>query len=135
MILGQHHINLRHLRYYYTIPVIDTRNPPNAWLQIWRPETHDIAMLILKEPAIYSHVVQPICLPHPNAEFSGKMAKAAGWGRYTRPQISTRQSPILRTVWLRVSPKKYHHFKMFGTVLSKKDGLYQDPCSGDSGKQ
>ena len=44
------------------------------------------------------------------------------------------QSPVLRRVDLRVSMKKYKHFKMFGTELKKdKNGVFEDPCAGDSG--
>jgi hypothetical protein len=28
---------------------------------------------------------------------------------------------------------RYNHRAMFGTLLRKKQGIYQDPCSGDSG--
>ena len=43
------------------------------------------------------------------------------------------QSTQLKRVDLRVSMKNYRHFRMFGTDLEKVDGVYKDPCSGDSG--
>ena len=43
------------------------------------------------------------------------------------------QSPELKRVDLTVSTHKFKHYKMFGTLTEKKDGDYQDPCSGDSG--
>ena len=43
------------------------------------------------------------------------------------------QSTKLKRVDLRVSMKTYKHFKMLGTETRQKNGVYQDPCSGDSG--
>ena len=43
------------------------------------------------------------------------------------------QSPKLRRVDLIVSRHKFKHYKMFGTLVEKKDGKWQDPCAGDSG--
>ena len=36
-------------------------------------------------------------------------------------------------VKLTVSKYKFKHYKMLGTELKRKDGVPQDPCSGDSG--
>ena len=44
-----------------------------------------------------------------------------------------KQSAELKRVSLRVSMKNFRHFRMFGTELEKKNGVYQDPCAGDSG--
>ena len=44
-----------------------------------------------------------------------------------------KQSNELKRVSLRVSMKNFRHFRMFGTELEKKNGVYQDPCAGDSG--
>ena len=47
---------------------------------------------------------------------------------------TSKQSPVPRRVDLRVSKKKYKHFKMFGTELRKdENGVFEDPCAGDSG--
>ena len=43
------------------------------------------------------------------------------------------QSKMLKRVDLRVSMKTYKHFKMLGTETRQKNGVYQDPCAGDSG--
>ena len=43
------------------------------------------------------------------------------------------QSPMLKRVNLRVSTKSFKHSKMLGTLVEKKNGVYQDPCAGDSG--
>jgi hypothetical protein len=39
----------------------------------------------------------------------------------------------LKQVKLKVSRMRYKHRAMFGTLLRKKQGIYQDPCTGDSG--
>ena len=90
-------------------------------------------MVILKRPAVWSDNVRPICLPPEKKEYGGKTAIAAGWGRTDNPEISTSQSPVLKSLKLTVDKKKFTKYKMFGTKTLKKDGVYQDPCSGDSG--
>jgi len=132
-ILGETNIDVNNLDSYYTIPVVEVRTPPNAWLEVGDYDTHDFAMLILKKAVKYSDYVRPICLPHRYTEYGGKWAKAAGWGRTDRPSVNREQSPRLKTVWLEVSHHKFKHHYLFGTKLSKKDNVYQDPCVGDSG--
>jgi len=131
-ILGRTGIDMKKKDSYYMIPVIEARAPPNGWLSYGNYKTHDFALLILQKPAVYNCWVQPICLPPPDFDYTGnKSAVAAGWGR--TDSISTKQSKTLKYVWLKVNPRKYNHTFMFGTFLSKRDGVYQDPCSGDSG--
>ena len=43
------------------------------------------------------------------------------------------QSAMLKRVDLTVSTHKFEHYKMFGTLTQRKNGIWQDPCSGDSG--
>ena len=131
-VLGRHYFRIEHLATYYAIPIIDVKYPAHQGL--WRDhKSHDFAMLVLKEPAMFSKNIKPICLPKQDEESGGKFAIAAGWGRTARPDVDTRQSPVLKSVKLMVSQKKYMHSKMFGTKLCKKQGEFQDPCSGDSG--
>ena len=118
---------------YYTIPIIKVKYPPHQTLNN-DPQSHDFAMLILKEAAKFSVNIHPICLPKQDEEFTGESAIAAGWGRTAAPQDSV-FSHELKSVRLIVSEKTYRHYKMFGTELHKKNGVYQDPCSGDSGKK
>ena len=132
-ILGTNIIYEEDIPNYYTIPVVEVRSPPNAWLTHDDFDSHDFAMAILKHPAKYDDYVRPICLPHLNAEHGGKFATAAGWGKTDRPSISRHQSPRLKSVRLEVDSWKYMHTLMFGTLLSKKYNKYQDPYSGDSG--
>ena len=133
-VLGRHEILYDRIREYKTIPVIKVFAPPHANLQSYDDRTHDFALLLLQQPAKYTHKVSPICLPEPNAEFGGLTATAAGWGRFEPHTVNTEQSPVLRAVDLTVSTKKYNNRNLFGTEVSKKDDRYQDPCSGDSGK-
>jgi len=118
------------------IPIIKALYPPNAPLQTgWRGDndSHDFLIYVLKTPAVYTNKVSPICLPQPNAEFGGQKAIAAGWGR-TKPRwISTSHSRKLKSVELTVSPRRFRHKLMFGTNVEKINGVYQDPCAGDSG--
>eukprot|EP00091_Calanus_sinicus_P023412 TRINITY_DN7896_c0_g1_i1.p1 TRINITY_DN7896_c0_g1~~TRINITY_DN7896_c0_g1_i1.p1 ORF type:complete len:133 (-),score=4.40 TRINITY_DN7896_c0_g1_i1:89-487(-) len=67
------------------------------------------------------------------SRFGGEPAIAAGWGRTAAPSVYKSQSPVLKSVTLTVAKKKYKHYKMFGTLLEKINGVYQDACSGDSG--
>ena len=86
------------------------------------------------------NLVQAICLPEPGQEFYGKVGIATGWGRFQRGKFDENgekrankgQSPLLRYVHLKVSTKKYNHYKMFGTEVPTK-GPMKDVCSGDSG--
>jgi len=132
-VLGRHVFNHNLIDTYEKIPVIQVLAPPHAYLRNHDDRTHDFALLVLQYPAKFHSKVRPICLPEPYAEFGGQRAIAAGWGRFAKPSVNTGQSPFLRMVQLGVSPKRYRHTKMFGTVLSTKEDEYQDPCSGDSG--
>ena len=47
---------------------------------------------------------------------------------------TSKQSPVLKKVDLRVSTKNYKHLTILGTEVTKdKNGVFEDPCSGDSG--
>jgi hypothetical protein len=144
-------------------PSTDVKYPPHAKLRGSQTATHDFALLILKVRAGRNiKIVQGLTssdtgkilrngssnmhptagkrsmpsLPPPSAqgaEHYGLSSVAAGWGRYTTPDVSNSQALKLKQVTLTVSRKRYQHRAMFGTVLRKKQGTYQDPCSGDSG--
>jgi len=132
-VLGQHEFHHEKIASYYTIPIIDVKYPPNQLFRLGTYDSHDFAVLVLSTPAQFSPTIQPICLPQQGQDFSGVTAVAAGWGRYASPDISKSQSTFLRAVSLPVSSKKYKHFNFFGTKTVKIGGIYQDPCSGDSG--
>ena len=132
-VLGRHKIILKNLTNYDTVPIIKVLFPPRAWLYDSDYESHDFALFVLKHRVRYTSKVSPICLPEPNAEYGGLKAVAAGWGRTNPDYISTKQSPVLRSVELTVSDMVYKHKKIFGTKVSKEDDQYKDPCSGDSG--
>ena len=137
VVLGEHEFDVDDLEKYQTIPIIKVLAPPKGHKQ-WKSRDkryHDFAMLVLKYPVKLTSQIGPVCLPEPNAEFGGKKAVAAGWGRTHGPTVSKEQSPVLIKVELTVSYKRYRHYKMFGTRVSKRDNIYQDPCSGDSGSR
>jgi len=125
----------RHNQYWggEAVPIIKAHHPPNAELWAHQLSSHDFLLYELARPVVFSDTVGTICLPEPGADFSGEKVIAAGWGRTDGPSISTDQSPVLKAVELRVSRRKYQHKYLFGTEVIKKDGKYQDPCSGDSG--
>merc|ERR1712142_99375 len=131
--LGMHRADRAYRDYEERIPIIRTLHPANANIYLWGNQHHDFLMYVLEKPAKYTNKVSPICLQHPNAEFGGQKATAAGWGRTDPPWISKKQSRYLKSVELTVSPRKLRHTLMFGTILEEKNGVYQDPCSGDSG--
>merc|ERR1712142_259599 len=130
--VGMH--NLWKGDYEDKIPIIKALYPPNAPLRTgwWGDnDSHDFLIYVLKTPAVYTNKVSPICLPQPNAEFGGQKAIAAGWGRTN--SSSKLHSQKLKSVELTVSPRRFRHKLMFGTNLEVKNGVYQDPCAGDSG--
>ena len=43
------------------------------------------------------------------------------------------QNPLLKRVDLMVSRKNFQHTTIFGTETKQINGVYQDPCAGDSG--
>jgi len=96
------------------------------------PRTHDMAIYVLSEPVKFTRNIYPICLPKIERDYKGEMGIAAGWGDYRVGDHSN--SDVLRHVQLEVYKKMKKHDKMFTTLVKKnKDGLYQDPCKGDSG--
>jgi len=125
----------------YRIPIADVRHPPLAGLRYSckdsaKAGSHDFAMYILSEAARFSPNIQPICLPHQDAKYEGETAIAAGWGRFTtetEDAWTRRQSNLLKQVNLKVSNSTFEHEKMFGTLVEKRAGEYQEPCAGDSG--
>ena len=120
------------LKTIQVIPIIEVLYPWFAGLDVEDLRSHDFAMFKLQKPARINQFVNTICLPHPGDSFKGLKAWAAGWGMHTKRLGSL--SNELRKVRLTVSRKDYKHPKIFGTELSKgKDGLYLDPCVGDSG--
>ena len=135
-VLGTNKFNMRDWKkgkYSNSIPIIMVMVPPNGYLRKGNKDSHDFALLVLKHPVKITPEISPICLPDMDAEFGGKNATAAGWGRTDTDSVNKKQSPVLKKVELTVSDKKYRHYKMFGTLVSKQDNMYQDPCSGDSG--
>jgi complement component 1 s subcomponent len=44
-------------------------------------KSHDLAMVVLKEPVRFGPTVRPVCLPQQGSEYGGQLVVAAGWGR------------------------------------------------------
>ena len=127
---GAHTITAENKHNLISIPIIDVKYPQFAKLKDKDFNTHDLVILVLKNPLVYSSKIRPICLPEPGEEFYGRSVTAAGWGMTNQ---KSGQSDVLNVVQMRVSEKRYKHYKMIGTELSKYFGEYRDPCSGDSG--
>jgi len=108
-------VNTRNTEREYTIPIIDVKYPPYAGFHTSDPESHDFALLVLKEPVEWSATVGSVCLPEPHEEFHNRVAFASGWGRIGPPEISTRQSPELRIVDLVV--RKVFSINPFESLL------------------
>ncbi|XP_017776652.1 PREDICTED: transmembrane protease serine 9-like [Nicrophorus vespilloides] len=99
---------------------------------------NDIAVLELDEPVSFSSKIQPACLPNTvNADYSGRLAVVAGWGRLgEREEVS----PVLRKVAVPVWKKNDCYNSGYGEKrLSENmfcagypDGKL-DACQGDSG--
>lgn len=132
-VLGRHKIEGRKTKSYFGIPIIDVKYPPNQRISSRNFKSHDLAILVLKDPIVYSSKIRPICLPTKDEEFYGRSVTTVGWGRTGAPKVNKKQSPVLKWLQLKVSEKRYKHKKMFGTELNKVQQKYQDPCSGDSG--
>jgi hypothetical protein len=52
--------------------------------QVMSPESyksHDLALVVLKEPLRFGPTVRPVCIPGQGREYGGQPAVMAGWGR------------------------------------------------------
>ncbi|XP_019868246.1 trypsin-1 [Aethina tumida] len=98
---------------------------------------NDIAVLELDEPVDFGSSIQPICLPEAGADYSGRIALVAGWGRTAE---QSKPSNVLRKVAVPVWSKKecissgYGERKISENMFCAgyPDGE-KDACQGDSG--
>jgi len=107
--------------------------PPFPKFDPKNPESHDIVLYTLTEPVKFSSKVMPVCLPKAgHGSYEGSKAMAAGWGDFRKgPHLN---SNVLRHAELTVSGNNKVLSKAFGTLVEKNsEGLYKDPCAGDSG--
>ncbi|RXG55786.1 Serine proteinase stubble [Armadillidium vulgare] len=95
---------------------------------------YDVALLELTNKINYQPNIIPICLPHPNTDFTGLEGIITGWGR---TNWNAPPSPILLKVSLPIlsdaecsAHLNYHHpsFLCSGDINGGRDS-----CSGDSG--
>jgi len=107
--------------------------PPFPNFDMNNPESHDIVVYTLAKPVQFSSKVQPACLPKAgHGSYEGSKAIAAGWGHHRKGLEPT--SDVLRHVELTVAGNNNVLAKAFGTLVEKNsEGLYKDPCCGDSG--
>ncbi|XP_023344737.1 proclotting enzyme isoform X3 [Eurytemora carolleeae] len=105
--------------------------PENPGLNLEDTTSHDIAMYILADPVQFSPTIRPVCLPKfQNEDLVGVSAVAAGWGQYG---VQSPLSVYPREVNLIVGTTLTHS-KMFTTLVERNDdGVFKDPCAGDSG--
>ena len=129
--LGLHSFNESKKESYYSIPIVAAKTPTLNTIR--DKEFNDFAIFILKYPAVYSKVVQPICLPQQYEEFYSKKATVVGWGMF---KTGSTNSPFLNKVELKISPPVDDNCRLISTIIStNKNGEPQDPCLGDSGKK
>ncbi|KAK4882899.1 hypothetical protein RN001_006218 [Aquatica leii] len=96
---------------------------------------HDIALLKLRKPVIYSKNIKPICVPTVPEDPAGKVGTVIGWGRTMEggmlPSIVQEvQVPILTLQQCRAM--KYRASRITTYMLCAGKGS-MDSCQGDSG--
>ncbi|KAF5295126.1 hypothetical protein FQA39_LY13277 [Lamprigera yunnana] len=96
---------------------------------------HDIALLRLRKPVVFSKNIKPICVPRVSDDPAGKIGTVIGWGRTMEggmlPGIVQEvQVPILTLQQCRAM--KYRASKITSYMLCAGKGT-MDSCQGDSG--
>lgn len=96
---------------------------------------HDIALLKLRKPVVFSKTVRPVCLPPEDLDPAGMTGIVVGWGRTSEggtlaSVIQEVQVPILTLSQCRNS--KYKPSRITANMLCAGKGV-QDSCQGDSG--
>ncbi|GBL77171.1 Serine proteinase stubble [Araneus ventricosus] len=101
---------------------------------------NDLALLEMEAPVEFLPYVVPICLPHRNEDFTGKMAFVTGWGKLTAggdvPNILQEvQVPIVSNgECQRMFYQAGHHKAIRSNfVCAGYTSGGQDSCEGDSG--
>ncbi|KAK5650380.1 hypothetical protein RI129_001409 [Pyrocoelia pectoralis] len=96
---------------------------------------HDIALLKLRKPVVFSKNIKPICVPRVSEDPAGKLGTVIGWGRTMEngmlPGIVQEvQVPILTLQQCRAM--KYRATRITTYMLCAGKGA-MDSCQGDSG--
>ncbi|XP_023344730.1 venom serine protease [Eurytemora carolleeae] len=106
--------------------------PGIAGIDLQDLNSTDLAIYELETTVQFNSSVLPVCLPQSGTkDYTGLEAISAGWGDYRVGRNTN--SKVLRSVSLTVAPPIQHH-TLFSTITEKnEDGLYKDPCAGDSG--
>ncbi|XP_044534569.1 polyserase-2 [Gracilinanus agilis] len=108
----------------------------------------DIALMRLSEPANFSDLVQPVCLPQATHHFPhGASCWATGWGTPTEKKVTLRPPRTLQQVELKIFGEKAcqclfdhspieHNLTLdldYGMMCAGSLGGGKDTCQGDSG--
>ncbi|XP_072152014.1 trypsin-1 isoform X2 [Bemisia tabaci] len=96
---------------------------------------HDIALLKLRRPVLFSKSIKPACLPGTDDDPAGKKGTVVGWGRTSEGGMLSAvaqevQVPILTNNQCRAT--KYRPTRITTNMLCAGVGK-QDSCQGDSG--
>ncbi|XP_058791264.1 transmembrane protease serine 9-like [Phymastichus coffea] len=96
---------------------------------------HDVALLKLRRPVVFSKTIRPVCLPQAGSEVAGKYGTVVGWGRTKEGGmlagvVQEVSVPILSTEQCR--RMKYRASRITENMLCAGNGS-QDSCQGDSG--
>ncbi|XP_057317818.1 transmembrane protease serine 9-like [Microplitis mediator] len=96
---------------------------------------HDVALLKMRKPVVFSKTIRPICLPQPGSDPAGKDGTVVGWGRTMEGGmlpgvVHEVKVPILTLDQCR--KMKYKAHRITGYMLCAGKGS-QDSCQGDSG--
>ncbi|XP_011497935.1 PREDICTED: trypsin-1-like [Ceratosolen solmsi marchali] len=96
---------------------------------------HDVALLKLRRPVIFSKTIRPVCLPRPGSDPAGKRGTVVGWGR-------TKEGGMLAGIVQEVAvpvltldqcrKMKYRANRITENMICAGNGS-QDSCQGDSG--
>ncbi|KAB7506238.1 Serine protease snake [Armadillidium nasatum] len=96
---------------------------------------HDIALLKLEKPVIFTKRVLPACLPlYPEEDFSDKILTVAGWGRIQYADFKV--TPTLQKVNIPVIErlKCWEDLKRDNALLIPRGITEEQICAGEEGK-
>ncbi|XP_048486115.1 CLIP domain-containing serine protease HP8 isoform X1 [Plutella xylostella] len=98
----------------------------------------DLAMLVLKTPAVFNDYVAPICLPRPElpGPLLGEPLTVAGWGKMN--MTTEERATVLQYVQVPLVPPEAcdifgHGFKTSAGEVCAGAVMNKDACGGDSG--
>jgi len=97
---------------------------------------NDIALLRLTEPVEFDYDIQPICLPHQGADFTGDTAQVTGWGTLSsggyQPWVNYFVGVPIRTQ-AECTDSYGSEFIQSSMICAGYPEGGKDSCQGDSG--